>query len=226
MLSLLPALLTGLFGIGGVLGGALLAGRLNLRVEKAKRKAEDQRRWLGDRQALYARFLTLSESMLQEVDGLAVFLQYSSNSPPKPEEDDEYIAGGLPEYLGRWEDEMQPLLQELQLIAGPEVSDLADRMSGALMELSTPLELRDYFVNYYPVWFCAKDMQSVLRNQMRSELGVTVLSNGQPFQRPQSWPWLADRPGPATYVQDPSIPNEHRYIEPSEQEPPNSDQRC
>jgi len=200
--SWLTAVLTGVFGICGVLGGALLTSAANRGLEKRKRSADDERRWLGDQRQLYARYLTMCESMLREIDGVACFLSYDGTKPPS-DEDEEHIGDGLLDYCVKWTDELQPLLEELQLIASPSVSNLADRMSGALMELTAEVETRGKFVEHYPMWFQAKDLLGVLRNAMREELGIAPLPESRTFRRRRDdWPWLPDRPGRSTYVQD------------------------
>ena len=108
------------------------------------------------------------------------------------EGDETFIRNGLQGYYERWDDELQPALVEVQLIATPEVSDLADRVSAALMEITAPVELRRYFVDYYPGWFQAQDLLQVLQNSMRNELGVSGELDLVP--KSDDWPWLPDRP--------------------------------
>jgi hypothetical protein len=198
--SWVAALLAGIFGIVGVLGGAALTGTVNSRIDKGKRAYEDQRRWLTDKRQLYARYLTLCESMLREIDGTACFLSYDGSSPIASDDED-VIRENLLSYMRRWDDEVQPLLQELELIASPRVSDLADRNSGALMELTGLIERRGLFVEHYPTWFQAKDLLAVLRNAMREELNFGPLPESYTFRRESDWPWLSDRPTRDSYVQ-------------------------
>lgn len=199
-MSWIAALLTGIFGIVGVLGGAALSATVNYRLDRGKRTYEDERRWLTDRRQLYAKYLTLCESMLREIDGTACFLSYDGTSPIS-EESDELIREGLFAYILRWDDELQPLLQELELIASPHVSDIADRMSGALMEVTGLIEQRGIFTDHCPTWFQAKDMLAVLRNAMREELNFHPLPEGYTFRRDPDWPWLPDRPARDSHAQ-------------------------
>jgi len=194
------ALLTGICAALGVLGGAILTGLTNSRIENQKKVNEEAGRWTADRRMLYARYVTLCESMLRQVDAVAVFLRYDSSGRPDSDTDEQFVSEGLLEYHARWDEELQSVLEELQLIAGDEVADLADRVSGALMELTSPIELRESFTSYYPAWFQTKDLLAVLRNAMRVELGVGRLS-ASTFVRSADWPWLPDRPPAESYVQ-------------------------
>lgn len=195
--SWLTPVLTGVFGLCGVLGGVSLTSAANHRLERRKRSAEDDRRWLTDRRQLYARYMTMCESMLREIDSIAVFLSYDGTKSISSD-DEHHIGETLLAYNMKWDDELQPLLEELQLIALPKVSDLAVRMSGALMELTTTVESRGRFIDHYPIWFQARDLLGVLRNAMRGELGIALLPDGP---RNSEWPWLADRPARRAYIQ-------------------------
>lgn len=198
--SWVAALLTGIFGITGALGGAALTGIVNSRIDRGKRTYEDQRRWLTDKRQLYARYLTLCESMLREIDAIACFLSYDGSSSISSD-DEELIRENLMVYMRRWDDEVQPLLQQLELIASPRVSDLADRVSGVLMELTGLVEGRGLSVDHYPMWCQAKDLLAVLRNGMRGELDFGPLPDSYTFRRESYWPWLSDRPTRDSYVQ-------------------------
>lgn len=136
--------------------------------------------------------------MLREVDGVAVFLPYRGDEELS-DEDDALIKDGLFEYFARWEEELQASLSDLQLVAGSKVADLADRVSGALMEITAPVETRGAFVEYYPGWFRAQDLLGVLRNAMRTELGLKD-SISTVYPSDEDWPWLPDRPAEAEYV--------------------------
>lgn len=195
LVSWMTIVLTGVFGLFGVLSGALLTGLINARNDKVKRLAEASRQWTIDRRELYAKFTRRSESMLREVDGVGVFLGHNPGDVIS-DDDDEIIAEGLTRYMMTWDDELQGLLEEIQLVGSEQVVDLADRMSGALMALTAPIELRRSFVDYYPQWFMAKDLLGILRNAMRAELGLPVLAESDPVRLDQQWPWLPGRPGP------------------------------
>ncbi|MFC8296275.1 hypothetical protein [Micromonospora orduensis] len=199
--ELMPSLLTGAFAIGGGLGGVLLTGWITRRNETRRLAAEDSRRWLVDRRHAYAAYLTLVQAMLQEIDGLGVFLSYDGTEEIS-EEDESIISDGLVDYYQRWDEKLQPALLEVQLMATPTVADLADRMSGALMEITPIVEMRGAFTDYYPGWFQARDMFEVLREAMRVELGLPA-SNVRAFPiTDESWPWLPDRPSRESYVQN------------------------
>ncbi|GII22179.1 hypothetical protein [Planosporangium mesophilum] len=198
--DLLPSLLTGAFALGGGLGGVLLTGWITRRNETRRLAAEDSRRWLVDRRHAYAAYLTLAQAMLREIDSIAVFLSYDG-AEEISEEDESIIRDGLTEYYRRWDDELQPALLEVQLMATPGVSDLADRMSGALMEITPVIEMRDSFTDYYPGWFQARDMFEVLRNTMRAELGLPASGVRSFPVTDESWPWLPDRPSRESYIQ-------------------------
>ncbi|MEN3614442.1 hypothetical protein AAH979_33495 [Plantactinospora sp. ZYX-F-223] len=198
----LPSLLTGGFAIVGGIGGIVVSSQLARRNEASRLAAEDARRWLGDRRALYAKYLVLVESMLREIDSIGVFLPYWGDEGIS-DEDKEYIEGALHDYINRWDNELQPALLEVQLMANPEVADLADRASGALMEITTPIELKRSFVEYYPGWFQAKDLVHVLHNSMRMELGLPKFDlTAFPAKNDSEWPWLADRPSRDSYIQN------------------------
>jgi hypothetical protein len=197
------ALLTGGFALAGGLGGVLLSGTLTRKAENRRLRAEDERRWLTDRRAAYGAFLGLAEAMLRQIDGVAVFLSYGVKEPV-PETDEELIAEGLHHYFTRWEDELQPALGGIELLASPEVADLADRVSGALMDLTANVELRGTFKEHYPTWFQAQDLLEVLRNAMRVELGLPIMSleKRNLGRRTGDWPWLPDRPPRESYIQN------------------------
>lgn len=198
--DLVPSLLTGTFALGGGLGGVLLTGWVTRRNEARRLVAEDARRWLVDRRHAYAAYLTLAQSMLREIDGLGVFLSYDG-SRKMSEEDESIVKDGLTDYYQRWEEELQPALLEVQLMATSEVADLADRMSGALMEITPVIERRGTFTDYYPGWFQARDLFEVLRNSMRMELGLPASEVSSFPITDESWPWLADRPSRESYIQ-------------------------
>jgi hypothetical protein len=201
--SVLPAILAGSFALAGGLLGAILTGYFNLVVNKKKQTDEDERRWLVDRRQAFAGYLSLCESMLREIDSFAIFMSYDGKKAPK-DGDLEFIPDGHFDYMSKWDDELQPALFEVQLMASPAVADLADRVSGALMELTDYVGVDKLFVDYYPVWFQARDMIQVLRNSMRTELGLLQLENSS-FPRAADWPWLPDRPPRESYRQQHSI---------------------
>lgn len=192
------ALLAGGFALAGGTGGVILTSVLAQRADARRLNADDERRWLADRRVIYARYLSMAEALLTQIDAVAVFLPYDGTKPIS-DEDEAILSEGLVEYFMRWDDDLQPALFEVQLIAGsPTVSDLADRVSGALMEITSVVELRGHFVEYYPDWFRTRDLVAVLRNAMRVELNLPALPNRS---LDDEWPWLADRPDADSYVQ-------------------------
>lgn len=192
------ALVAGAFALVGV----LLGGAVNSFTAWRQRVAEDKRRWLADRKTLYARYLGLVASMLQEIDSVAVFMRYDDAGTSKPDPKDlAMIDEGVFEFQQRWDSEIQPALGEVQLLASARVADLADRASGALLALTVYVNMTETFTAYYPTWFQALDLSKVLRNEMRIELGLEQLADDS-FPRDSDWPWLADRPPAESYVQN------------------------
>jgi hypothetical protein len=196
MSDLKLAVIAGSFGLGGV----LLGGLVNTLAAWRQRVAEDKRRWLADRRSLYATYLGIAASKLQEIDSLAVFLRHHPDDPMPSDEDQAFVKEGLYDYFSSWETDVQPALGEVQLLASDRVADLADRVSSALMEVTVFLELNQAFTDYYPVSFQAQDLLGVLRNAMREELGLGELPNTRVRDDPD-YPWLADRPSRESYHQ-------------------------
>lgn len=196
------ALLAGGFALAGGLGGALLTGMLSRGGDARRLRAEDQRRWLTDRRRTYAAFLGLASSMLDQIDGIAVFLSYDGDQPLS-DDDEEVVSDGLFEYISRWNEELQPALGEVELLASPRVADLADRVTSALMHLTANVELRGSFIEHSPTWFQTRDLADVLRNAMREELGLQAMPLDQRIaaRRSDGWPWLPDRPPRESYIQ-------------------------
>lgn len=196
--DLLIALVAGAIGVVGTIVGGVTTAVVGRAAERRRLAAEDERRWLADRRRTYSEFLVLAQSMLREVDGIAVFLPYQGHEKTDAE-DESLIADGLTDYFVRWDEELQPALSEVQLVAGAHVADLAERVSGALMAITPVIERRGGFVDYYPGWFRAQDLWGVLRNSMRAELG---LKDGVESELPRGggWPWLPDRPSEEEYI--------------------------
>ena len=153
--ELLAVVIAGGFGVAGTIVGVVMTTWLGRSAERRHLAAEDDRRWLADRRRVYAAFLVLSQSMLREIDEVAGFLPYRGDEEVT-DEDETFMADGLRDYFVRWDDQLQPALSDVQLVAGSEVADLAERVSGALMEITTVVEQRGPFVNYYPSWFCMR----------------------------------------------------------------------
>ena len=102
------ALVAGLFGLCGGLGGVLLSALTAKWSHSRTIAAEDDRRWLNDRRAGHAAYLTLAEQMLREVDRIGVFLRYDDDKPPLSVDDDEMIRVELSDYMAKWDEELQP----------------------------------------------------------------------------------------------------------------------
>lgn len=196
------ALLSGGFALVGGLGGVLASGSVSRRAEDRRLKADDDRRWLTDRRTTYAAYLGLAESMLREIDSVAIFLS-RNGTDPIPDVDEQLLSEGLLEYMMRWDHELQPALGDVELLASPEVTDLADRVSSALIDLTATVELRGAFDDHYPMWFQTQDLIEVLKNAMRGELGLPPMSTGRRTlgRRANDWPWLPDRPSRESYRQ-------------------------
>jgi hypothetical protein len=190
------AVIAGSFALGGV----LLGGLVNSLAAWRQRIAEDKRRWLADRRSLYASYLGIVASKLQEIDSAAVFLRHWPHDPMPNEADRAVMKNGLREYFEGWDTEVQPALGEVQLLASDRVADLADRVSSALMEVTVYLEQDDAFTEYYPTWFQAQDLLGVLRNAMRAELGLGELPNTR-VRDGSEYPWLPERPSRESYHQ-------------------------
>lgn len=196
--ELFAVVVAGGFGVTGTIVGVVMTTWLGRSAERRRLAAEDDRRWLADRRRVYVAFLVLSQSMLREIDGVAGFLPYCGDEE-LADEDEAFIADGLMDYIARWDDQLQPMLSDVLLVAGSGVADLADRVSGALMEITGVVEKRGPFVNYYPGWFRAQDLLGVLRNAMRAELGLNDAIETN-YPRDSEWPWLEDRPSEEEYI--------------------------
>lgn len=196
--QLTTAIIAGGVGVSGSLGGVVLSTILGRKAERQRLAEADARRWLNDRRRCYSRFLVLAQTMLRDIDGAACFLPYDAASPSSAE-DDEFRKEALLNYHVRWDDELQPLLADLSLLAGAEVGELADRASGALMVISGPVEVGGFFVDFYPQQLRARDLVGLLRNGMRSELGLREVLNLESPRR-GDWPWLSDVPEELEYI--------------------------
>jgi hypothetical protein len=205
--NVVASLLAGGFALVGSLGGIFFTGRLTQRAEQRRLSADDERRWLLDRRHIYAAYLTLAFSMHEELDGIGIFLPYKKNTRIS-DEDKTLIRDNLYEYYDRWHAELQPALIELQLIATPKVADLAERVTDALLDITSPVEVGLRYDDYYPGWYQARDLLQVLQDSMRTELGVQGgLLNPWP-NLDDDWPWLPDRPSRESYIQKKKSPRQ------------------
>lgn len=175
-----------IIGIGGVVIGSLLTGVLGRLSDRSRVRSEDERRWQGDRRVMYAKYLGLANAMLKEIDGVTIFL-HRPGGQPLAKEDDELIKDGLFEYQVKWDEQLQPALGEVQLLASPEVADLADRVSGALLDVTSVAEARGALDDFYPWWDKTEKYIAKLRNAMRRELGLPPMLEVD--KRKGYWPW-------------------------------------
>lgn len=199
MSELAIAIVSGGIGLVGGLAGSVFSARTARESERRRIAVEDERRWLTDRRTAYSVYLSRVQSLLRQLDAAAAFLKYDDPGAP-PASDNEACADFLMAFFIDWDDGLQPSLGEVQLLASPEVSDLADRVSGGLMECSSPIEGRDAFTQFYPIWFQVCDLRDVLRNAMRKELGLPAGLEST-SRRSEDWPWLPNRPSRETYRQ-------------------------
>jgi hypothetical protein len=200
----LTPVLTGSFALLGGLTGVVLSSYLARRNDEKRTANEDERRWLVDRRHLYAKYLSLIASMLEGIERASVYLSYDGTEQIT-EEDEELIKEEVLDLYSRWDDEVQFVLGEVQLIATPKVAELADRASWALMILVGDMDSRKTWLGdidtrktYREVnaaHYLTLHLVEALRNAMRDELGLT-----EPVQTwPKSsewldWPWLSDKP--------------------------------
>jgi hypothetical protein len=189
--GLVTALLTGAFGLGGVLGGVLLTSHFAQRADQRRIISEDERRWLADRRQVYARYLAIVTSMLRSIDGTSSFLG-SEEKAARPD-DESILKEDVFTFYQRWDNELQPVLGEVQLLANPKVAELADRTSWALMELNGFIDSRQLFEIVTEYGFKTRYLLEAVRNAMRAEIGLT--SSIQTFPMPKDWPWLPDEHG-------------------------------
>jgi hypothetical protein len=182
-------LITGAFGIGGVLGGVLLGAHFTRRTEQRRVANEDDRRWLADRRQVYARYLGLIGSMLKDIDGYSSFLSHDGTEPIT-KEDEAILVEEVRDFYARWDEELQPVLAEVQLLSSPAVAELADRTSWGLMELNGLTEARQTFQVVTEYGFKTRHLIEATRNGMRAELGLTAPVKTFPI--PDDWPWLPE----------------------------------
>ncbi|MGV8977254.1 MAG: hypothetical protein ACOH17_04350 [Cellulomonas sp.] len=186
--QLVAVVLAGGLGILGTVAGVAMSTWLGRSTERERRVAQDARRWQTDRRGVYSAFLGLSESLLYDIDQVSHYLSYDGTQDV-PEENRRRTAEQLEDYFIRWQDDLQPALGEVQLLASSRVADLADRVSAALMEITGGVEMGDSYTNFSPEFFRARDLVGVLRNAMRNELGLDDPLDLGP-RREANWPWL------------------------------------
>jgi hypothetical protein len=190
----LTPVLTGSFALIGGLGGVILSNYLTSRTDDKRTANEDERRWLVDRRNLYAKNLSLIASMLKGIERASVFLSYDGTEPIT-EKDEELVKEEVLDLYTRWEDEVQFMLGEVQLIASPKVAELADRTSWAFMMLIGDMDSRKTFREVNAGYYRTLHLAEALRNAMRDELGLTDPIHTWPKSEEWlDWPWLSDKP--------------------------------
>jgi hypothetical protein len=182
--NLITPLLTGAFGLVGVMGGVWLTSQFAQRSDQRRITSEDDRRWLSDRRHVYAAYLGIVTSMLRSIDDTSSFLSDEGKSIDPG--DEVMLNGHAFEFYSRWDDELQPALGEVQLLAGPKVAETADRTSWALMELNGFIDSRQSFTIVTEYGFKTRHLLDATRNAMRSELGLT--SAIKTFPMPETGP--------------------------------------
>lgn len=192
-------MLTSIVAVTSALLGIWLGHLLKTREDRQRLQAEDERRWMAERRGAYAAFLQEAYAMARDIEWLALNLSYDPTTPG--DSDLAVVAEGLPDYYGRWDEQTQEALANLQLISGARVGELAQRVVDALLEVATPVETRGSFTEYYPLKFALDDLIQVLHNAMREELGVPEPINWEDRRRDDEWPWLAGRPAIDSYRQ-------------------------
>jgi hypothetical protein len=179
MLALSTSVQTWLLGLVALIVGAVL-GHLSGRAADSRRlAAEDARRWVSDRRHLYARFLGLVESLHREADSLACFLPEQPGDWSKPD-DEAFLFEESFDWMTRWDDEVQPLLGEVELMATQPVADLAARAAHGILAAVPQSQHLGPDRRH--------SARRAGRNAMREELGIGPVTNTAPGD--PEWPWL------------------------------------
>lgn len=192
---------TWLFSLGGVVIGVAVGHLSGRAADRRRFAAEDARRWLSERRALYARYLALVEGLQRSADDVACLLRDDDGSPPVDGDAARDIRERSNEWIGRWQDEVLPMLTEIELMASQQVSDLAARSSHGILaaipqvQYLAPDRSQITPETYRDCWTTSQlagDLIAALRNAMRAELGLGPVENTAPGD--PAWPWLTDRP--------------------------------
>jgi hypothetical protein len=177
--------LTGSFAVIGTLAGVLLNSLLTQRVDRRRVKIEDDRRWLADRRHIYVKFLSLMDSLLDQVVNIPLGSYDSSTKKwaRDPETEDE-----LEEFVNRVNSELYPALGELRLIATSTVAKFAERTSDAIMLVWEDIAASGGGDTYKPT----RNLLDATRNAMRLELGLPdSIASGPTQAELDQWPWLS-----------------------------------
>jgi hypothetical protein len=206
MLALSTVTTTWLLSVAAALLGSAATYLLSRSGDRRRLAAEDERRWLNDRRALYARFLGLVERLERDADSIACFLPHDEDAPAMEDDDERLVREMSQEWMERWDTELQPLLSEMELLATPRVADMAARAAhGVLTAVPQPQYLGPgesritpaVYSDHWPTQQMATGLRELLRNEMRAELGLDPVSNQSPDDR--NWPWLAGQPSYADH---------------------------
>jgi regulator of sigma D len=215
--------LTGSFALVGGLGGVFLSNHFTNRVEERRTANEDARRWLSERRHVYAKYLALVASMMKDISTWMVFLPQSEDQ--RSLEDVEYLKERVFDFYSRWDDELQPALEEVQLLANKKVAELADRTSWALLEMNGFLDSNQLYDEVFEYDGLTRHLIKETRNAMRAELGLAESLHTYPM--PDNWPWLpleVARPG-GYWTPDPSTEGaDDASTSPGDQMPPDTTQ--
>lgn len=188
--ELLTPLLTGCFALVGGLGGVLLSNHLTTRAEEKRTANEDARRWLADRRLAYAKFLALVLPLYKDISGAMVFLP-SAEGDTIPADNAVILSEATSEFYARWDEQLQPALEDVQLLSGQRVAELADRTSWALMEIAGMLDSRQTSDFTFEADKQTRHLMQETRNAMRAELGMKDPVTTYPM--PKDWPWLPSK---------------------------------
>jgi len=178
--------LTGSLAVTGTLAGVLLNSLLTQRVDRERVKIEDHRRWLADRRRIYVAFLSLVDSLLDQLGNVPLGSYDSQtnkvNREPKKTEK------ALDKVARRVNNELYPVLGELRLIATSKVAKFAERTSDALMLVWEDIAHGGAGGTNKP----ARDLLDATRNAMRLELGLQdSIASGPTQAELDQWPWLS-----------------------------------
>lgn len=208
MLALSTTVWTWLLGLIALVVGAVLGHLSGLAADSRRLSADDARRWVHDRRQLYARYLGLIESLHRQADSLACFLPDLPGAPWREPDDEAFLFEESFEWIARWDDDVQPLLGEVELMASQPVADLAARAAHGILAAVPQCQylalderriVPESFENAWPLLKGSRALIDALRNAMREELGIGPITNTAPGD--PDWPWLpTDNPSQGSSV--------------------------